>query len=169
VVVLKEVFVRQERCLGCKSCELACAVAHSRSGNLFASLGESQSPRKRIYADYWQGSNFIINCRHCEEPLCARVCPTHAICKDSASGKVVQAYERCIGCGMCQLACPFGVISRYLESKKTVKCDGCPDRETPACVVACPTRALLYVDSEELMQGKRQVVAQQLLNQGSAI
>lgn len=169
MVVLKEVFVRQERCLGCKSCELACAVAHSRSGSLFASLGESQNPRKRIYADYWQGRNFIINCRHCEEPLCARVCPTHALSKDLASGKVMQADERCIGCGMCQLACPFGVISRYLESKKTVKCDGCPDREIPACVGACPTRALLYVDSEALMQGKRQAVAQQLLTQGSAV
>lgn len=166
---MKEIFVRQERCLGCKACELACAVEHSLSKSLFASLSESQTPRKRIYTDYWQGRSFVINCRHCEEPLCARVCPTHAIGKDFATGKVVQANERCIGCGMCQLACPFGVISRYLESKKTVKCDGCPGRAIPACVDACPTQALLYVDSEELMQGKRQAVAQQMLAQDSAI
>lgn len=166
---MKEVIVKQERCLGCKSCELACAVAHSLAGNLFACLSESPAPRKRIYTSSWQGRNFVINCRHCDEPLCARVCPTHAISKDPASGKVVQAAVRCIGCGMCQLACPFGVISRCLESKKTVKCDGCPDRKLPACVSACPTRALLYVDSEELMREKRLAVAQQLLAQDSAV
>jgi anaerobic carbon-monoxide dehydrogenase iron sulfur subunit len=42
------------------------------------------------------------------------------------------------------MVCPFGVVGRQDETHKAYKCDRCPDLETPACVTACPTKALLY-------------------------
>jgi carbon-monoxide dehydrogenase iron sulfur subunit len=42
------------------------------------------------------------------------------------------------------MACPFGVIRRNETEDKAMKCDCCPDRKTPACVDACPNRALVF-------------------------
>jgi len=58
---------------------------------------------------------------------------------------------------MCVLACPFGVISE--DRKKVVKCDRCPDREIPACVEACPTKALTFEEVKDFSATKREIAA----------
>ena len=45
----KEIFVKIDRCTGCRSCEVACAVEHSTSKSLFAAIFETPVPRKRLY------------------------------------------------------------------------------------------------------------------------
>jgi len=55
--------------------------------------------------------------------------------------------EKCIGCWTCIVACPYGVLIRDLNNKTVIKCDLCPGREIPACVVNCPNEALVYVES----------------------
>ena len=48
-------------------------------------------------------------CMHCEDPICAQVCPADAI-KKTPDGVVQSSLKpRCIGCSNCVLACPFGV------------------------------------------------------------
>ena len=157
----REVFINVNRCVGCKSCEIACAVAHSASGALFGAVFEAVPPRKRIYVQACEQRSVPVNCRHCEEAGCVKVCPTGAMHKD-ADGIVSHDRERCIGCGFCELACPFGVITRCPNSKIVAKCDLCPGLLTPACVTACPTGALLFMAAQEAQRQKRQQTAEQL-------
>jgi len=46
------------------------------------------------------------------------------------------------------MVCPYGVVGREKERKVAVKCDRCPDLDLPACVAACPTRALVFAEAE---------------------
>lgn len=163
--IVKEVLIKPEFCVGCKSCEIACAIEHSVSKTLFGALAEKPSPRKRVYACEWEGRKFPLNCRHCEEPFCARVCPTGALSKDPETGIVSHQSSKCIGCGMCELACPFGVIGRQALGSIIVKCDRCPDLEVPACVTACPTGALVFTEASEIWKVKRQSLGEQLFAQ----
>lgn len=160
--LLKEVQVEVSKCVGCKSCELACAVEHSETKELFAAILEEIMPRKRVFVQAAEESSVPVNCRHCEEAFCVRVCPTGAMYRDKATATVQHNRLRCIGCGFCELACPFGAINRTSGSKIVVKCDRCPDRETPACVSACPTGALLFMTPEEAQRRKRYDLAKQM-------
>ena len=157
---MREVYVNVNRCLGCKSCEIACAVAHSASQSLFGAVFEPVPPRKRIYVQAVEQRSVPVNCRHCEEAACVKVCPTGAMQKNAATGVVSHDRARCIGCGFCEMSCPFGVINRYPESKIVAKCDLCPGLETPACVRACPTSAILFITSQEAQQKRRQLAAE---------
>jgi Fe-S-cluster-containing dehydrogenase component len=60
---------------------------------------------------------------------------------------------------MCAMVCQFGAISAHTSRRTALKCDGCPDRLTiglrPACVDACPTRALEFGEEEDLVSEKR--------------
>jgi Fe-S-cluster-containing dehydrogenase component len=71
--------------------------------------------------------------------------------------------ERCIGCKMCVQACPFGVITVSVNGTTVLKCDLCAERlakgEQPACVYACPTKALTFDDAEESNREKRRRAA----------
>jgi len=59
-------------------------------------------------------------------------------------GTVLHDSEKCVGCWMCIMACPFGVIKPDLKEKKVgSKCDFCTGREKPACVEHCPNQAIL--------------------------
>jgi len=60
----------------------------------------------------------------------------------AADGSTVCYEDKCVGCWMCIMACPFGVIRKKRSDKKSIKCDLCPDRDDHACVVSCPTEAL---------------------------
>jgi carbon-monoxide dehydrogenase iron sulfur subunit len=124
----KEIFIRIERCTGCRSCEVACAVEHSTSKSLFAAIGETPVPRKRA--------------------PCMRACQTGALSQDAMTRVVSHDPDKCIGCWMCTMVCPYGVIGRLKEQRVAVKCDRCPERDEPACVGACPTRALVYSEEE---------------------
>lgn len=146
---MKNIFIDFERCQGCKSCELACAVEHSKSKNLFAAITETLSPKKRLFVESGEGKIFPVQCRHCEKAPCVAVCVSGALNRDESKEIVSHNKERCIKCSMCVMVCPFGVILKDLESKAIIKCDRCPDREEPACVEACPVEALFIVDPKE--------------------
>jgi carbon-monoxide dehydrogenase iron sulfur subunit len=66
--------------------------------------------------------------------------------RDEETGLVVNREEKCVGCWMCVMACPYGVINRDSEKRLAVKCDRCPDSGYPQCVKSCPTRALTYTE-----------------------
>jgi len=108
-----------------------------------------------------------VFCNHCDEPPCVRVCPTGATWKRESDGIVMMDWHRCIGCRYCMAACPYGSRSfnwsdprKYLErtnagfptrTKGVVeKCTFCSERlaigEPPACVEACPEKAMIFGD-----------------------
>ncbi len=155
------------RCMGCKSCELACAVAHSSSKDLEALVRDGEKPGYRINVEAYGRNAVPINCKHCEEAACILACPTGAVHRDAPGEPVTVDQERCIGCRMCVQACPFGVITVNPNGKGVLKCDLCMERlaagQEPACVYACPTKALTFVDEQEANKIKRKKAAIQLV------
>ncbi|MBN2808778.1 MAG: 4Fe-4S dicluster domain-containing protein [Deltaproteobacteria bacterium] len=158
---MKELLIRAERCLGCRSCELACAVAHSTSQNLLASLTEEPRPQYRVHVAGDGRRALPLQCRNCEDAPCLSACLTGALRRD-ARGVVVCSSDLCIGCWMCIMVCPFGIITQSHHQRRIVKCDRCPDREIPACVTACPTRALRYREVDRETAEKRREVLDNL-------
>jgi Fe-S-cluster-containing dehydrogenase component len=93
---------------------------------------------------------------HCHQPTCAEVCPADAI-KRTADGVVQSASQpRCIACGNCAIACPFGVPEVYEGRQIMMKCDMCYDRSSvgkkPMCATVCPSQALFFGTLDEIEQ-----------------
>lgn len=146
----KNLRYRVDKCLGCRSCEVACAMAHSLQKELFKSLKEEilSLPRKKVYQS--GKKNFPISCRHCQEPKCVDSCMAAALQFDAEKGIIIHDATRCVGCWMCVMACPYGAIKPDLKTKIPLRCDKCQDREEPACVASCPTAAIVW--EEEIIQ-----------------
>ena len=163
---MKTVFVYPELCIGCRHCEVACAIEHAASKKLFDAVSEEKRSQPRIYVE--TGIHYLTfpnRCRHCDPAPCMQVCPTEALVRDAGTGSVVVHYDRCIGCAVCAMACPFGIIRfqavHQLDTDRTVnaKCDNCIERQKegqiPACAEACKTGALVFGDANDLIRVSR--------------
>ncbi|SHI36702.1 4Fe-4S dicluster domain-containing protein [Desulfofundulus thermosubterraneus] len=155
----KEVLIRYDRCLGCRSCQLACAVAHSSAGNLFGAVLNGEKPRTRIFVHQVGGYKAPLNCRHCQDAPCIDACIAGAMHK-KGDGTVtnVGGEQQCTACWMCVMVCPYGIIRSDAEGTMALKCDReCRDETgIPACVRACPTGALVY-DEVDDYSGRRRL------------
>jgi len=162
----KTIVCRIERCLGCRSCEIACALAHCEFDDLREAVAAEPKPERRVRVVAAGPHGLPLQCRHCEDAPCIAICPTGAIYRDSDAGPVLLDRERCIGCKFCVVVCPFGAIDLSRDGKAVVKCDLCIERteagEEPACVAACPTGALRFEDLEEWLIERRRAVAEQI-------
>lgn len=175
------VVANPDKCISCKSCEIACAVAHLNNGLATAgSIDAPFSPRiNLIRAEMVTGP---VQCRQCEDAPCADVCPVAAIVH--LKDKIFVKTELCIGCKSCVLACPFGAMDMVPlqnsgEQKKMIpkvitkevmvanKCDLCAGRpEGPACVEVCPGDALILVTPDvvnDRIENNRQSTLKKLL------
>lgn len=133
-----------EKCIGCRTCEVACMMSHESTA-----APDAFTSRIRVV----KGNAFTtaVGCHQCEDAPCANVCPTQAIRR--AAGAWLVEQSRCIGCKSCMVACPFGAMQvRVVEDRvQALKCDLCAHREGgPACVEACPTHALRCIDPARL-------------------
>jgi carbon-monoxide dehydrogenase iron sulfur subunit len=154
---MKKILVDYRKCVACKSCETACAVAHHPSGNLFGLVGDART-QVNVRVLGVEHEAFPVSCRHCDPAACLSACPAGAIARDPDSGAVVQHPERCQACAMCAMVCPFDAISfkhthRALPGREVAfKCDLCHQRlargEVPACVEACHSGALVFRELE---------------------
>ena len=81
------------------------------------------------------------------------ICPVGAIDKD-ANGVCTIDTDKCIGCRYCEWACPYGAPQFDHVRNVMTKCTFCKDLvdmgENPACVDACPMRALDFGEIGEL-------------------
>jgi carbon-monoxide dehydrogenase iron sulfur subunit len=154
-------------------CALACASAHSRSGNLLGAVFEEPKPAPRIHIGPGPGSFAFPNkCRHCYPAPCATACMPRAITRDAVTEAMLVNPSRCINCGMCSMACPFGVI-RYREDQRrgapgrvAVKCDNRVHRQkeglAPACVAQCKTCALRFGDPNQMLKDRTRQLAREV-------
>lgn len=141
---MKKIRIREQYCMGCRLCEIYCAVQHSKSKDLVkAYRGEYPKPVPRILVEEKEYLSFAIQCRHCEDAPCISACMTGAMYRDPVSGAVLCDADKCVGCWMCIMVCPFGVITKGREKKVVSKCDLCIGADMPACVKHCPNEALV--------------------------
>jgi len=165
----KAIVVNIEKCLACKSCEIACALVHSKSKVLEEAVAESPRPQRMVTVEAAGEFGVPIQCRHCEAAPCVEICPTGAIQRQSEEGPVVVEKELCIGCKLCILICPFGVLRIGSEGRAIIKCDMCLERmeegEDPACVEACPTKALKLVSLEQTTKARRREASRRLVEE----
>lgn len=165
---MRTVFVNPERCIGCRQCELACAVEHSTSRDPASAFLEEPVPRARVHVEPGPvlDTAYPNRCRHCDPAPCLQVCPTGAISRDDELGVVLVDPARCIGCAMCAIVCPFSVLTFHPlaggpgpDVAVAVKCDGCADRlrrgDEPACAEVCKVDALVFGELNELIAAGR--------------
>ena len=131
------------------SCEIACSLQHSSSKDLFFSIHEEPKPRSRVHVENSSAGVLPLQCRYCEEPYCIDACISGAITRDEETGLINVDEEKCVGCWMCVMVCPFGVLRPSPDGKVALRCDLCRDEEEPACVKACPTKALFFGEVED--------------------
>lgn len=154
-------FFDARRCNGCKTCVVACKDAHNLPvGRNFRHVLEemdgkwSKDPKSGAWKQNVYAYYLSIACNHCSDPACVKACPTGAHHKRTEDGLVVINTDKCIGCGNCAKACPYGAPELDEKAHKMTKCDACLNRLEqglqPICVEACPQRALEFGDIEEL-------------------
>jgi Fe-S-cluster-containing dehydrogenase component len=141
-----EFFIDPNRCIGCQACVQACTECDTHKG----------SPMIHVeVVDRGHSTQTTpVVCMHCEQPTCAEVCPADAI-KRTGDGVVQSARKpRCIACGNCVMACPFGVPELYVDREIMMKCDMCYDRTSagkgPMCTTVCPSQALFFGTREQV-------------------
>ncbi len=151
-------YFNSELCTGCKACMIACKDKHNLpKGVLWRRVIEYSGGEWSIKGNTFEQDVFAyyisMSCNHCENPLCTEACPTKAMHKDE-NGIVWVDQTRCVGCRYCEWNCPYGAPQFNAEIKRMSKCDFCRDNLEkglpPACVAACPTRALDFGEFEDL-------------------
>lgn len=159
----------QSKCNGCKACQIACKDKHDTpigvnwrrvveyTGGSWQQDGDTFTPN--VFSYYTS-----ISCNHCKTPICVQVCPTTAM-HQGEDGVVTVDPGKCVGCRYCEWACPYSAPQFNAELGHMTKCDLCADYratgQNPACVDACPSRALDWGPIEELREkyGDTQAVA----------
>jgi anaerobic carbon-monoxide dehydrogenase iron sulfur subunit len=126
-----------DRCVGCQACMFACT---RRLG--FGGLAHS-CIHVRSDGGFRKGFVVIV-CRACDDPPCARVCPTDALTVREGGGVRFHA-ERCIGCHNCEEACPFGAVQWNAAEDKPQICVYCG-----YCARYCPYDVIALEDLEEV-------------------
>jgi menaquinone reductase, iron-sulfur cluster-binding subunit len=113
-----------DKCVACQGCTVACRMENNTA---IVPPDQSEMGRSMLWNEVFpieHHAEFAVEdadatfiprpCMHCDNPPCIKVCPVEATFKsDDTGGQVLQRYERCIGCRLCTLACPYGV--RYFN------------------------------------------------------
>jgi carbon-monoxide dehydrogenase iron sulfur subunit len=138
---MKEILaIDLELCTGCRSCELACSIAHASSFN-------PKRSRIQILKDEVKNLIVPVVCLQCDYPLCEEACPNGAIIENEHGVLSVNS-DKCIGCMNCVTACVYGGIGIDPVTRKAVKCDLCSG--DPACVKACQYGAISLSSAETI-------------------
>lgn len=157
-------------CSGCKACQEACKDKNKLPvGILWRRVVEVSGGEWHTAGGAWENSIFAYNlslaCNHCSHPKCAGVCPVDAYTV-RPDGIVLIDISKCMGCGYCAWACPYGVPQYDDEHGIMTKCDFCYDSIDvglpPSCVAACPMRVLDYGTTEKLVSNQQSLNLWQL-------
>ena len=160
----------ESRCIECDGCSIACAEAHELPAGIarrkVITIHEG-IPGKEVSTS--------VACMHCTDAPCQQVCPVDCF-YIRADGVVLHDKEKCIGCGYCLYACPFGapqfprdgVFGTKGAMDKCTMCAGGPlatnshhefelygqnriaEGKVPVCAAMCSTKALLVGDAESV-------------------
>ena len=141
---MKRIVWDMAKCTGCRVCEAVCSLVKEGEFNPVKARGKVVRTVERSILH-----KVRVTCLQCEEPNCMAVCPSGAINVNDRGVKIVNE-EKCIGCRMCEMACPVGAIAVNSEKGVSLKCDLCDGLEEPQCVKYCYTEALKYLPDERV-------------------
>jgi anaerobic dimethyl sulfoxide reductase subunit B (iron-sulfur subunit) len=151
-------YIDTSACAGCKTCQAACKDKNALTPGL---------SWRRIYeieGGNWNNSNGVytekpfayfisISCNNCEDAPCIDACPTTALHR-SEDGFVLIDPLLCMGCNYCEWTCPYGALRMDGSRGIMTKCNFCIDLlyegHNPACVDACPMRAIDFGYFEDI-------------------
>jgi anaerobic carbon-monoxide dehydrogenase iron sulfur subunit len=148
--VSKILMISPEKCLGCRSCELACSFNKTNEFN------PKHSAVSVITYDE-AAISVPVMCMQCEDAACIKVCPVGATKRDE-NGAVVVDEKICIGCKICVSVCPLGNMSFNSIEKKVIKCNLCGG--SPKCEQICPSGAIQYKEGTEANLSKKKIIAE---------
>lgn len=185
------------RCVGCRKCAFACVDENnqSRNGDMSyirvlemprGTLDVEQSDHGYDHAKVPDDDHFYmpVQCHHCANPPCTKVCPVGATWTES-DGITVVDYDWCIGCRYCEAACPYWarrfnfeqpelpaeevnpdmayLSNRPRQQGVMEKCTFCLHRtregRLPACLEVCPVGARKFGNVLDPASDVRQILA----------
>ncbi len=151
--------IDQDRCIGCHACTVACKEEHRVPLGVFRTwvkyIEKGEYPNTRRHFG-------VMRCNHCDSAPCSTICPTNALYRRS-DGIIDFDNQKCIGCKSCMQACPYDALYIDPASNTAAKCNFCAHRIEanlePACVIVCPTQAILAGDLDNPASKVSRVVA----------
>lgn len=156
--------IDQTKCIGCHACTTACKSENE------VPLGVTRTYVKSVDVGLWPQARRafqVTRCNQCEHAPCVVACPTAAMYRRE-DGIVDFDKRVCIGCKACIAACPYDAIFINPEDHSAEKCNFCAHRLDlglePACVVVCPTEAILVGDVNDPMSKVASVVQRNPVN-----
>ena len=175
------------KCQGCRGCQVACKQWNGLPGQETSFFeGTEYTNPGELSAITWNHVVFhpidrsnsarpdwtIMHkkCFHCSYANCEIICPEKAIYKKNGFVEIDQS--RCIGCGACENVCVYNVPKvsgithvndagqKIVNRDKAGKCNAClvNKREIPACVVTCPSFAMLYGNRHRMIKAANERV-----------
>src|SRR5882724_9330390 len=152
------------RCIGCHACTTAC-----KSENVVP-VGVTRTYVKHVDVGVFpqvRRAHQVTRCNQCAHAPCVSACPTTAMFK-RPDGIVDFDKSICIGCKACMAACPYDAIFINPEDHSAEKCNFCAHRIDvglePACVVVCPTQAILIGDMNDPSSYVGQIINREAVN-----
>ncbi|MHA2183985.1 MAG: FAD-dependent oxidoreductase [Promethearchaeota archaeon] len=131
----------QTRCAGCNACRVACKDWNDQPSGPASWMRinyREEGPFPNLFAGY-----LISNCYHCEEPVCAYICPNEALTKREEDGIVVVDKEKC------REEVPCGIIS-----KEKMGADFTYGESQAPCQTACPVHLHIPAYTALIAKGK---------------